>query len=125
MTTGNSLDFGDLTTNRNGTGALSNATRGVWGGGETPSAVDTMDFVTIASTGNAVDFGDMTTNRFNMTEDGASSPTRGVWAGGQNPSRINIIQFIEITTTGNATDFGDLLADKANPAAASNGHGGL
>ena len=48
-TTGNSADFGDLTTNRNGTGALSNSTRGVWGGGETPSSVDTMDYVTPVS----------------------------------------------------------------------------
>ena len=124
-TTGNSADFGDLTTNRNGTGALSNSTRGVWGGGETPSSVDTMDYVTLATLGNAVDFGNMVGNRHNSTEDGASSPTRGVWAGGQTPNRQNVIQYITIGTTGNAVDFGDLLADKANPAAASNSHGGL
>ncbi len=32
----------------------------VYVGGGTPSAVNTMDYVTIASTGNAADFGDLT-----------------------------------------------------------------
>ena len=34
--------------------------RGVFGGGLTPSNVNTIDYVTIASTGNANDFGDLT-----------------------------------------------------------------
>ena len=84
-----------------------------------------MDYVTLATLGNAVDFGNMVGNRHNMTEDGASSPTRGVWAGGQTPSNQDVIQYITIATTGNAVDFGDLLAVRANPAAASNAHGGL
>ena len=125
-TTGHAEDFGDLTTDRNGTGALSNATRGVWGGGETPSSVDTMDYVTLATLGNAIDFGNMVGNRHNSGSDGASSPTRGVWAGGQNPSRQATIQSIEITTIGNAVNFGDLSGGvKGNPCGASNGHGGL
>ena len=47
----NGEDFGDLTEARGYTGGVSSRTRAVWGGGHTPSAVDTIDFVTIASTG--------------------------------------------------------------------------
>ena len=37
--------------------------RGVFAGGQTPSAVNTMDYITIASTGNGTDFGDLTQAR--------------------------------------------------------------
>ena len=121
---GNASDFGDLTTNRNGTGALSNSTRGVWGAGETPSTVNTMDYVTLATTGNAIDFGDMLTIRFNIPNDGCSSPTRGLWGGGATPSQSDTIQYITILTTGNAIDFGDCVA-ASHMGAVSNGHGGL
>ena len=58
--TGNSTDFGDLTTAREMGGGAANATRGIFIGGRTPSIINTTDFITIASTGNATDFGDMT-----------------------------------------------------------------
>ena len=131
-TTGNSQDFGDLTTNRNGTGAFSNSTRGVWGGGETPAKANVIDYVTIATTGNAIDFGDMSYARANTSNDGASSPTRGVFSGGGNPAvsgndngRINVIEKVEILTTGNAVDFGDLQDHTSNHGVMSNAHGGL
>ena len=47
---------------------------GVWGGGRTPSFVNTMDYVTIASTGNAADFGDLNQPRNNI---GGSSNGHG------------------------------------------------
>ena len=125
-TLGNSQEFGELTKNRNGTGAVSNSIRGVWGGGETPAQSNIMDFITISSTGQASDFGDMLTNRWNNSGDGASSSTRGVWGGGANPSgRSNTIQYIQIATQGDAVDFGDLQFASSNLAACSNGHGGL
>ena len=125
-TTGNSVDFGDLTTPRNGTGALSNATRGIWGSGESPAQTNIMDYITIATSGNALDFGDMLTNRWNVSADGACSSTRGVWGGGANPSgRTNTMQYIQIATQGNGYDFGDLQFASNNLAACSNGHGGL
>ena len=40
--------------------AVSNSTRAVFGGGESPYKND-LDYVTIASTGDAADFGDLTT----------------------------------------------------------------
>ena len=130
-TTGNALDFGDLTITRNGTGALSSATRGVWGGGEDPAKNNIIDYVTIASKGNAIDFGDMLYIRSNAAQDGLASPTRGLFSGGGSPAtghdgnRMNVIQKIEIATTGNAIDFGDLVDHTSNFGAMSNAHGGL
>ena len=36
-------------------------TRGVWAGGATPSRVNTIDYVELATIGNALDFGDIAT----------------------------------------------------------------
>ena len=62
-TTGNGTDFGDLFQSRYNGQGVSNGTRGVVCGGATgpaaPDAVNTIDYVTIASTGNAKDFGDI------------------------------------------------------------------
>ena len=60
--TGNALDFGDLSTARNGTVGTSNGYRGLFGGGY-PST-DTMDYITIATLGNATDFGNLSQARY-------------------------------------------------------------
>ena len=44
-------------------GACASATRGVWGGGQTPTKLDTIQYVTIATTGNTLDFGNLTVAR--------------------------------------------------------------
>ena len=56
-TTGNSLDFGDLSENINRSSGTNNATRGLCGGGNPGSARNNIDFVTISTLGNAQDFG--------------------------------------------------------------------
>jgi len=67
---GNATDFGDTTT-AGGThftmGAVSNSTRGVWGGASTPAVQDDISYVTISSTGNATDFGNLTAAHYNMS----------------------------------------------------------
>ena len=71
--TGDAVDFGDLTVARIALGGLASRTRGVFGGGfVTPTNQDTIDFVTIASTGNATDFGNLTTAR-HWVQPGSSS----------------------------------------------------
>jgi len=60
-TTGNAADFGDLTDNNSRYGGCSNSTRGLIGGGTTPSITASITYITISSTGNALDFGDITT----------------------------------------------------------------
>ena len=129
--TGNGIDFGDLTETRNGTGACSNSTRGIWGGGENPNKANTIDYITFASTGNAIDFGDMGYTRSNASNDGASSPTRGIFSGGGSPasdndnSRMRSIEKLEIATLGNTIDFGDMTDHTSNHHVMSNAHGGL
>ena len=56
--TGNAIDFGDLTVARYGGQNTSNNIRQIYMGGSDP-ATNTIDYVTIASTGNATDFGNM------------------------------------------------------------------
>ena len=131
-TTGNAIDFGDLSsTSGDGAGAGS-ATRGVIQLGYiNPSdATNILEFVTIATTGNTVDFGDLTQKRWSSAV--MSSKTRMVIAGGWDyPTSYNIMDFVEIATTGNAVDFGDLVhgddSDGAVTAVSgfSNGHGGI
>ena len=58
-TKGNASEFGDLSVGRATSSAVSDPTRGVWGGGYTPSNIDTIDFISFASQGDAVDFGNL------------------------------------------------------------------
>jgi len=96
----------------------------VMGGGNTPSNVNTIQYITTASTGNSTDFGDLTVAR--ATYGGrASNQTRGVFAGGYSGSDSNVMDYITIASTGNALDFGDLITQRRGQAGYSNGHGGL
>ena len=71
-TEGNAQDFGDLAHGGNNgkidyLGACASETRGLFGGGQTPTKINTIQFVTIATTGNTTDFGDLTVaRRFTM-----------------------------------------------------------
>jgi len=108
--TGNAIDFGNLTSARTATGNTASPVRALFGGGYTsPSttAVDVIDYVTIASTGDATDFGDLLVDV--KYSDVASSGIRGLWGGGSAPT-TDTIQYVTISSTGNALDFGDLTA---------------
>ena len=111
-TTGDSTNFTDtLSASKLAMAGMSNETRGVFAGGQSPSDdhIAAMDYITIASTGETrADFGDLVEDRRNAS--GLSSPTRGLIAGGQTPSVVNTIEFITISTLGDAQDFGDLIA---------------
>ncbi len=56
--TGNTTDFGDLTSATEDLTAFSSSVRGCWAGGTSSGKTNTVEYVTIASTGNASDFGD-------------------------------------------------------------------
>ncbi|MHA2404915.1 MAG: hypothetical protein ACXADH_18115 [Candidatus Kariarchaeaceae archaeon] len=120
-TTGNALDFGNLSSSREwATIGCASRTRGIAAGGFTPAVQDVIDFVTIASTGNATDFGNLIDSR--AAGGGCSNQTRGLFGGG-NPaadsSKTNSIEYITIASTGNAQDFGDLLAATASITSAT------
>ena len=108
--TGNAIDFGNLTVARSNLASCSSSTRGLWAGGYGPGRRVEIDFVTISSTGDATDFGDLSNDRWDPG--GLSNETRGVFASG-SPSGsegagTNIIEYVTIASTGNTQDFGDL-----------------
>ena len=120
--TGNAEEFGGLVETSFGASGLCSATRGVIGGGYTPSNSNVIQFLTIATLGNTIDFGDLSDGKYNRGS--TSNSIRGVFAGG-GPSHVNLMQFIEIPTTGNASDFGDMTNQYAFYGGCSTGHGGL
>ena len=78
-TTGNASDFGDLIIGCGFNGGCSNSVRGIFAGGQEPSApyTNAISYIAIATLGNAQDFGDLTFAKFSNA--GVSSPTRGVF----------------------------------------------
>jgi hypothetical protein len=116
-TTGNSEDFGDMTTNGEYPGVVASSTRAVRGGDVQTTNV--MDFVTIATRGNATDFGDLI-EQSNGSMAGCGSSTRGLIGGGNiSTGHTDVIQYITIATVGNAIDFGNLSAARSNLASFS------
>ena len=75
-TTGNSLDFGDLSENINRSSGTCNSTRGLMGGGNPGPARNNIDFVTISTLGNAQDFGHFSVT-LHSYYDGACSNAHG------------------------------------------------
>ena len=109
--TGNAVDYGDLTVARQSPNAAASSTRMIFMAGEvSPGTTNATDYVTIATLGNASDFGDCTTAV--RLSSACSNSTRAIKAGGDfNPSSdtvTNVIEFFTIASTGNGTDFGDL-----------------
>ena len=104
-TTGNAIDFGDLSHATALSGGCASNTRGLITG-DYPSTGDDIDYITIASTGNGTDFGNMTVSVYNGRA--FSNQTRGLHCGGHTPTGQNVIGYVTIATTGNALDFGDI-----------------
>ena len=104
-TLGNTKTFGDLLAKNKRGAACSSSTRGLHGGGQTPSITNQIQYVTIASEGDAIDFGDLATAVLGPAA--YSSSTRGIWANGYPGSNSNVIQYVEMSTLGDAIDFGD------------------
>ena len=113
QSTGNAIDFGDLTVSRSDCANISSSTRGIFAGGIIGYS-NVIDFFTIATTSNAVDFGDLIVA--NQVPEGVSNSTRGLIGGGKtpasNPAGVNTIEYITIASLGNAQDFGDLLTSQ-------------
>ena len=115
-TTGNSIDFGDMSSDVFGCAATASSSRGIVFGGYHPSTQNNnnqIEFVTIASQGNSQDFGDMTVGR--ALSCASASQTRAVTAGGaKTPGSSNAIDYVTIASTGDAVDFGDCTAENNN-----------
>ena len=113
---GDAKDFGDLIGTRRYTlVAVSNKTRGIIGGGGTPTVTTSLDYFTIATQGNSSDFGDLSAARSSSFS--AQSAVRAIVAGGSNG---NVMDFFTMTSLGNATDFGDLTVARGSGGGGSN-----
>ena len=106
-TTGNAVDFGDISeSDQNNGDACGNRTRAIYAGGRGPGNTNVISFVEFAQQGNTQDFGDLVAARRAVSA--GSNSTRGIFIGGNDGSNSdNHIQYITIATTGNTVDFGD------------------
>tara|TARA_B100000287_G_scaffold320413_1_gene304336 strand:- start:101 stop:1225 length:1125 start_codon:yes stop_codon:yes gene_type:complete len=125
-TTGDAIDFGDMSAGRIGATGLSNQTRGCWAGGYSYSpgprtTRDVIDYITIASTGAAKDFGNLQNAKEFSSQSSCASTTRGIYF----RCTGNIIDYITITTQGNALDFGDVGTTTGAGAGLSNSTRGI
>ena len=122
-TTGNSIDFGDLTAPKSNSAGCGSKTTGIFAGGFRYTAGSTyfnvIEFSTFSTLANATDFGDLTVGREKLGS--ANSNTRGVFIGGQDVSAgsVNVIDYITIASAGNAIDFGDMQTSSFFVAASS------
>ena len=106
-TTGNAIDFGDMSVGAAYRKGLASSTRGVFSNSQGDL---TFDYVTISSQGGANDFGEAFTDHMGGAT--FNSSTRGFRAGGSDPSlstphTSNIMGMI-IASTGSFYDAGDL-----------------
>ena len=100
--------------------------RGVIGGGRDASnpAVDTMDFIEIATAGNATDFGNLSDGGRDYPT-GCGSATRGIFFAGAEPGFRNIIDYVTMSSSGGANDFGDMRIAPLTNFALSNATRGI
>ena len=109
QTMGNSIEFGTLNAGRFASGAVASTSRVIFGGGYTPSNLNSMEFVNPITQGNGTDAGDLSAAR--KMPAGLGNSTRGIFAGGLEPSIVNTIEFVTIASLGDAVNFGDLTSN--------------
>ena len=101
-----------------------NRGRAVFGGGESPTADNVMEYINIQSGGRTFEFGDHSAGG-TPSGDAVASSTRGVFTVHASPN-TNALEFITIANTGNSQDFGDqTTGGVSQEAAASNSTRGL
>jgi hypothetical protein len=108
-TTGNSVDYGDLSTSSYHISACGNSTRAVFAGGSAGGdAINVIQFISTSGGGTGSDFGDLTV-ALNQTS-ALSNSTTGIIGGGNRDgvSNDDTLNKITIASTGNAIDYGDL-----------------
>ena len=117
---GNGIDFGNLTQARNGFGAVSSSTRGIFGGGATnyltpgsTQSTNAMEYVEISTTGNAVDFGDLFKERI-CSGGLVNNATRGIFGASDDyhtpawqGTCLGQLDSINMASKGNSVDFGN------------------
>ena len=118
---GDSIDFGNLTSNGNHCASLASSTRGLRAGGYSSTGLNVIDYVQIQTLGNSLDFGDLLEISYGAA--GIASPTRGIFAGGRgaaSPAGQTSISQVTIASIGNAVNFGDISVRHSYVAGFSN-----
>ena len=115
-TTGNALDFGDLTSILRNIATCASSTRGTFAGGQSPGNTNIICYTTISSSGGANDFGDLSTTTTNSNDGVLSDNTRGIILFGSPADVQGTLEFITIPTTGNSSDFGELSLKRRHTA---------
>ena len=111
----------DITKNIKDDGTYpSGATTGLFAGGGTPGASNTIDQITIENAGNATDFGDLATSETQGGGGFSSSFVRGIFGIGVTPSSTNALEYVHFKSQGNAADFGDKTNSVSGFAGTSN-----
>jgi len=120
-TTGNAIDFGDMTDARTELTAYASRTRGFTRGGiygpQPTNYVNTIEYITFASTGNGTDFADAAYQRGQQAS--CSSATRALSSGGSygGSSVYNDIEFFTMASQANGIEFGELSVTTRGGAA--------
>ena len=120
-TTGDAVDFGDLTVILRNIATCASSTRGIFASGQTPSNSDVIMFTTISSSGGANDFGNLREAMTNSNEGCISDNTRGIILYGgptslPQPTVQGTLDFITIATTGDSSVFGELSVGRRQSA---------
>ncbi len=127
--TGNAVNFGNLTYARQTIATGCSSTRGIFAGGYNPTNGNgkRIDYITMASDGNAVFFGDLVGQLAGSYMAGTSTQTRMIFAGNIAAPMATHIQYVEIASTGESMDFGECLNGTNNFSVMmfSDSHGGL
>ena len=95
---------------------LDGGARGLWAGGDQPTNINNINFLTISTAGDATDFGDLATVKSSFCA--ASNSTIAAWAGGYGS--LNAIQTNIFSSTGNSVDTADLQSNVLTPSGMSN-----
>ena len=116
---GNGTDYGDLSI-QSGVGGVGSSTRGLFGGGYSPSPlIDKVEKIEIATLGGGIDFADLFTGRYYIST--LSSPTRGLFTGGMHSVQSKIlIDSITFSSGGKAIRFGDMTQNVCQPGTVTN-----
>ena len=106
--TGNAVDFGDLTATMIQPMPMQSPTRVVLAGGYNPNPgayITTSEFFNFSTLGNSAKFGDMGGNYY--AGQGASNATRGIIRIGAPAPTVGTLLTLQMATLGDAQDFGD------------------
>ena len=108
QSTGNAVDFGNMSSARLGPSGAQSPTRGLIFGGLDSEERNIIEYVTMSTQGNTADFGDLSNDSSQGTA--GSNAVRAIAGSGYiSPGTSTTeMQYVTIATLGNAVEFGDL-----------------